>query len=220
MSQKTTDRASRIVRGPFKGKYGDWYLTQADVDDVRFYRGALLLNATVLAFGVTCGFVGLAEGLLLEMITYAHLVSLCVAFLFVPINTEPIHKELIIATFTVLFLLAFLLVPNSIPIDEAMVVTVLSSRKLMVIGGGYQFLFLTGIFYVNAKRSRGIGAVILFGLFFVLCVGHFLDVLNTRVKVVGLVLFAVIYLVFALRKILDKPEIDVGDKSITDHFES
>ncbi len=208
------DRASRSVRGSSQEKYMARSLTRGEVEDIKWYRGALLLNALCVSLGVGWRMFGLPNELVLEMARLVYIYSLSVSLIFVPINKYPMFSRLIRVIVVALIHVVHLVVLYSFQLDAGMLFAVLDSRILTGLAVTFQLVFLTGIFFIDAKRLRRVESLALTFLFPILMIGRFLEILVGKFELAFLVLFSFLYLVFALRKFVDKPEFEVGDKSV------
>lgn len=215
MTQASSDRASKIIRGPYEGMYGNWNLTQGDVDGVNFYRGALLVSALCTAGGIAGYQLNLANGVLLDALFGVHTIAFGVALTYIHIYVKPLHNLLKILYAAGLAGAVAVFAAN--PTDSGLVNAVLDKPALML-AVGWQFVALTGNFFKEAVCFGRVEALALTLLVPVIAGGHFLGVVDGSVAQIGTDVFAITYLVFALRKFTQMPEADIGDNSVFQHY--
>ena len=215
MAQASSDRASKIVRGPYEGMYGNWNLTQGDVDGVNLYRGALLVSALCTGAGVASYQLDLANGLLLDALFGVHTIAFGVALAYIHIYIKPLHNML-----KILYgagLVGAAAICAAIPDGGGLVNAVLGKPALML-AVGWQFVALTGNFFKEAICFGRVEALALTLLLPVIAGGHFLGVVDGVPAQVGSAVFAATYIAFALRKFTQLPEADIGDNSVFQHY--
>lgn len=213
MSQ-ASDRSARVVAGPFAGHYGEWVLTQADVDGVLFYRGSLLASAIFCASGVLLAHTSYSSPLALDALFGLHSAAFGCALASIHIYLRPMHNMLK-ALFAAGGLGALaLLAANGGPGVVEMVV----ERPALMLAVGWQFVALTGLFFKESVCFGRLEALALTGLVPVIAGGHFLGIVNGGVADNAMVAFAVGYLLFAARKFTQEAGDDLGDKSVFDYM--
>lgn len=217
MAQASEGRASRVVGGPYPGHYGEWTLTQGDVDGVLFYRSSLLVSAASCALGVLLAHTPWSNGLALDALFGVHSIAFGCAIASIHIYLTSMHNLLkILYASGVAGAVAVLIASGGIG-GPGLVNEVLAQPALML-AVGWQFVALTGLLFKESVCFGRVEALLLTLLVPVLAGGHFLGVVQGGVADSGLITFALGYLVFAARKFTQEPRADIGDRSVFDHY--
>jgi uncharacterized integral membrane protein len=88
------------------------------------------------------------------------------------------------------------------------------NHPLTLLGVGFTFVALTGLFFKEAFCFNRLETKLLTPLIPLLLMGHLVGVLPVQAERVLLGLWAVLFVVFALRKSLQPIPPDIGDKSV------
>lgn len=216
--QNSEGRAERVIDGPFEGHYGQWNLTQGDVDGVTIYRSALAVCAGCVVFGVGTYLSGadfaprIWDGLF-----FGASCSFGVALQTIHIYLKPMHN--LIKGFWAVGLICSAVLASSPLLSTGGMVTEVLQRPELMLAIGWQFVSLTGLFFKEAVCFGRTEAVALGLLAPVLSGGHFLRVLPAQAEEAGALAFSVLFVLFSVRKFMQNPRDDLGDKSVFDHLE-
>jgi uncharacterized integral membrane protein len=218
-------KAAAVIDGPYDGHYGQWYLTQGDVDGVALYRRSLAACAALIAAGVVGGLSGVdVPARVWDALYFAAAGSFAVSLATIHIYLKPAHNFLkalhgggVLAS--AVLALALASGDTAAGLSGGLVTEVLAKPELML-AVGWQFVALTGLFFKEAVCFQRTEALALGVLVPVLTGGHFLRVLPVEFEVVGSVMFSALFIVFAARKFQQDPRDDLGDKSVFDRLES
>jgi uncharacterized integral membrane protein len=96
----------------------------------------------------------------------------------------------------------------------------LYEHPLTLLGVGFVFVALTGIFFKEAFCFDRLETKLLTPLVPLLLLGHLVGILPVAVEQGLLAAWALLFLVFALRKTVQEIPADIGDKSVFDHLKA
>jgi uncharacterized integral membrane protein len=92
------------------------------------------------------------------------------------------------------------------------------NHPLTLLGIGFHFAALTGIFFKEGFCFHRIETKILTPLVPILLLGHLLGTIPPTVEQILLAIWAVLFLIFAFRKLPQNLPSDIGDKSVFDYL--
>jgi uncharacterized integral membrane protein len=219
-----SDESSRVVDGPFDGMYGQWYLTQSDVDGIALYRGSLAVCAALVTAGVAGGLSGVdVPPCAWDALYFGAAGAFAVALATIHIYLKPAHNFLkalhgggVAASVVIALSLVY---GSSTDVSSGGLVMEVLAKPELLLAVGWQFVALTGLFFKEAVCFQRTEALALGLLVPVLTGGHFLRILPAQAEVGGSIAFAALFLLFAARKFRQNPRDDLGDKSVFDHLE-
>lgn len=200
----------------YQGQFGEFTINDADRRGVIVYRGGLMVAA--LCFAIGAGLV-LWQGdnpAILPWLTPLYTVfcvSLGVSLLTIHIYMEPLHRAL--QVFWAIGCVASLAIAHFNPEPFALTVY---RYPLSLLGVGFTFVALTGIFFKEAFCFDRVETKLLTPLVPVLLLGHLARLLPSSLERVLLLFWVILFLVFALRKVTQPIPPDIGDKSVFDYL--
>lgn len=195
----------------YQGQFGEFTITQSDRNGVVIYRTALLVAATCFAVG---------SGLVLiwpNPIVYKSLtwlffgfsVALGVSLLTIHIYMALLHRVLqvfwLIGSVTSLVLTISQTTPLAVTVYQ---------QPPTIFGIGFIFAALTGIYFKEAFCFHRLETKVLTITAPLLLLGHLLGILPLTWERGLLAIWAVLFLVFAIRKVFQAIPPDIGDKSV------
>jgi uncharacterized integral membrane protein len=89
-----------------------------------------------------------------------------------------------------------------------------------ILGIGFTFAALTGIFFKEGFCFHRLETKILTPLVPLLLLGHLTGILSTPAEPILLATWAIFFLIFAVRKIIQPIPPDIGDKSVFDYLKN
>jgi uncharacterized integral membrane protein len=92
--------------------------------------------------------------------------------------------------------------------------SIVYEQPVTILGIGFMFAGLTGIFFKEAFCFNRFETKILTFLVPITLLGHLFRFLPENIKVISLVVWAGLFLVFAIRKAIQQIPPDIGDKSV------
>lgn len=206
-------------RPVYQGQFGEFTITESDRTGVLIYRSGLMVAALSFALG-SCLVLGasvgrlplLEESSVLQSLTplYAcFCLALGVSLVTIHIYLAPLHR--LLQVFWVIGSLAAVVL--AIGDSTSLAVTVYNHPSVLF-GVGFTFAALTGIYFKEAFCFNRLETKVLTPLVPGLLLGHLTGVLPVQWEQALLGLWAVLFVVFALRKAFQPIPPDIGDKSV------
>jgi uncharacterized integral membrane protein len=196
----------------YQGQFGEFTITNRDRRDVIIYRSGLLMAA--LCFSLATGLV-LWQGQnpstirLITPLYSVFCISLAVSLLTIHIYMAVLHRALQI--FLAVGAIASLWIGHTYPEPFAQTIY---TQPLSILGVGFVFAALTGIFFKEGFCFGRLETKVLTPIVPLLLLGHLLGWLPLAVEQSLLAIWAVFFMIFAIRKVLQPIPPDIGDKSV------
>ena len=194
----------------YQGQFGEFTLTGSDRTGVIIYRAGLMVAALSFALGswLVLG-TNTVQLSLLTPLYACFCLALGVSLVTIHIYLEPLHR--LLQAFWVIGAVsaAFLALQSS----EPLALTVYN-YPVTLFGIGFTFVSLTGIYFKEGFCFHRLETKILTPLVPALLLGHLAGVLPVSVEQKLLGVWAVLFIVFALRKTVQEIPDDIGDKSV------
>ncbi|KAK4528040.1 hypothetical protein GAYE_SCF48G5974 [Galdieria yellowstonensis] len=204
------------VKGPFPGRFRNWYLTKRDVAEVWCYRGSLGISSLSLGSCLVLGsFFPQSPHWLLDLSIWLSTLSLGVALQFIHIYAKVLKQALQILW--LVGVLGALYVQLSSPSNELVLETLKNPSLLLF--SGWTVVSLTGLLFKEAFCYRQYEAVALTLIVPFVALGHFFSVLSNEAATVMMSSFSLLYIYFSLRKFSSPIVDDIGDKSVFEYLE-
>lgn len=196
----------------YQGQFGEFTITDHDRWEVIIYRSGLVLAA--LCFMVGAGLVLGSESLdshlpWLSWLYSGFCLGLGISLWTIHIYMKALHR--VLQVFWGVGVMASLAIAHGSPEPFALTIY---NHPLTILGVGFVFAALTGIFFKEAFCFNRLETKLLVPVIPVLLLGHLLGWLSPQVEQVLLILWAGLFAVFALRKALQAIPPDIGDKSV------
>lgn len=194
----------------YQGQFGEYTITKRDRLEVIIYRGGLVTAAISFAIASNLFF---AQGeAALPAITPLFAIfslGLGVSLYFIHIYMKPLH----------LALQAFWLIGTGATIAIALsqsepLALYIYRHPLTMLGTGFTFAALTGIYFKEAFCFNRMETKILTPIVPVLLLGHMLGILPLGVEQALLGAWTIGFSIFAIRKMTQEIDPDIGDKSV------
>lgn len=194
----------------YQGQFGKYTIAKSDRLEVIFYRLGLALAAVSFAIATNLFF---AKGeAILPWITplfAVFTVSLGISLLTIHIYLAPLHR-LLQAFWVVGTISAIALAWQS---SEPLALYVYK-HPLTLLGVGFTFAALTGIYFKEAFCFNRFETKILTPIVPLLLLGHLFSFLSVDVEQVLLAVWTIGFTIFAVRKLTQEIDPDIGDKSV------
>lgn len=196
----------------YQGQFGEFTITEDDRRGVVIYRSALATAA--LSFGIGSSLVlGFGnQPFVLTGLTVLYTIfslALGVALLTIHIYLAPLHRLLqafwVVGSFSAMAIALQSVEPLALAIYK---------HPLSLLGMGFTFAALTGIFFKEAFCFDRLETKLLTPLVPVLLLGHLFGILPVTIEQVLLGIWAGLFGIFALRKLTQAIPPDIGDKSV------
>ena len=200
----------------YQGQFGEFTIDSHDRRGVIIYRGGLLVSA--LSFAIATALV-LWQGnnpVILNTLTLLYLVfwvGLGVSLFTIHIYLKPLQQAL--QAFWAIGGVASLIfvIKGSEPLA-----LYIYSHPLTIFGVGFGFAALTGIFFKEAFCFDRLETKLLTPLIPILLLGHLTGFLSPQWEQTLLGVWAILFMVFAIRKIIQPVPPDIGDKSVFEYL--
>ncbi|WP_088431494.1 DUF2301 domain-containing membrane protein [Halomicronema hongdechloris] len=200
----------------YEGQFGSFVITEADRRGVIIYRAGLVVAA--MAFAIAIGLVsayGPQPWVWRSLsVLYAVLwLGLGISLATIHIYLQPLHRALQI--FWLIGGFASLGVAHGDP--RPFLLTVYE-QPLTLLGVGFTFAALTGIFFKEAFCFDRLETKFLTPLVPLLLLGHLVGLWPLAWEQALLIAWAMLFVVFALRKVTQAIPPDIGDKSVFEYL--
>ncbi|MDY6940960.1 MAG: DUF2301 domain-containing membrane protein [Cyanobacteriota bacterium] len=198
------------------GQFGEYQITQRDRLGVVVYRAGLAIAA--LSFAVGSG-LALWQGndpavqAAITPLYFCFLLALGVSLLTIHIYMASLHR--VLQTFWLVGTVAAIDLVLQHP--EPLAVTIYQNPGT-IWSIGFAFAALTGIYFKEAFCFDRLETKILTPIVPLLLLGHLWDIMPIATERGLLALWAVFFLVFAARKVIQEIPPDIGDKSVFEYL--
>jgi uncharacterized integral membrane protein len=195
----------------YQGQFGDFTITKDDRAGVIIYRAALMVAAVSFAIGSSLVLLN-NDSSTLQFLTplYACFsLALGVSLLTIHIYMASLHRLLQIC-WAFGSLASIVLAINS---SEPLALTGYT-QPITLLGIGFTFVALTGIYFKEAFCFNRLETKLLTFIVPLLLLGHLVGVRSLQWEQLLLGLWAILFIVFALRKAVQEIPADIGDKSV------
>jgi uncharacterized integral membrane protein len=210
----------------YQGQFGEFTITPGDRTGVLVYRAGLMVAAlcfatgTTLILGNTTGLFPLVDNFatnvqLLTPLYVCFYLALGVSLVTIHIYLAILHRVLQIFWAIGGIASLFFALKSSEPLA-----TTVYNNPLALVGVGFTFAALTGIYFKEAFCFDRLETKFLTPMVPVLLLGHLAGILPVPVEQFLLATWAVLFVVFALRKTLQAIPADIGDKSVFTYLKS
>ena len=196
----------------YQGQFGDFTITESDRTGVIIYRAGLAVAALSFAVG-TWLVLSLGDTpTVMRMLTLLYAVfslALGVSLVTIHIYLATLHRTLQLF-WAIGSLTAIVLALSS---NESLALFVYN-HPMTLFGVGFTFAALTGIYFKEAFCFNRLETKFLTPLVPMLLLGHLTGVLPMFGEQLLLGIWAILFVVFALRKVMQPIPPDIGDKSV------
>jgi uncharacterized integral membrane protein len=196
----------------YQGQFGEFTITKADRQGVIIYRAGLMIAALSFALGSGLVLWQSNNPIVLSLLSLLYIcfsLGLAVSLLTIHIYLAPLHRAL--QFFWLVGTIAAIAV--ALQYEEPFAQAVYQ-HPLTILGVGFTFAALTGIFFKEAFCFDRLETKLLTPLVPLLLLGHLLGILPTAWEPVLLTAWAGLFLIFAIRKAVQAIPPDIGDKSV------
>ncbi|MEB3189395.1 MAG: DUF2301 domain-containing membrane protein [Snowella sp.] len=201
----------------YQGQFGEFTITDSDRREVILYRTGLAIAALSFVAGVTLFLTNALSSFLLPILNLLFLLfslGLGLSLWKIHIYLKPLHQALqlflAIGSVSALFFVIYLQQPLA---------QLVYSYPLSLLGIGFSFAALTGIFFKEAFCFNRLETKFLTPLVPLLLLGHLFSILPVSLEKILLALWAGLFLIFVARKVIQPIPPDIGDKSVFTYLE-
>jgi len=204
-----TDAIQPLV---YQGQFGEFTITDRDRWEVVAYRATLAMAAICVAAGAGLVLLLGATPLVLTLVSGLYVVfclALGLSLWLIHIYMQSLHRllQLLWGIGALASVAIAILVPDPLALT-------VYQQPLTLLGVGFVFAALTGIFFKEAFCFNRLETKLLTFLVPILLLGHLTGWLSLPIQKVLLSGWAVLFLIFSLRKLFQPIPADIGDKSV------
>jgi uncharacterized integral membrane protein len=202
----------------YQGQFGNFTITKSDRTGVIIYRTGLIIGAISFAIASGLALFYPHEPTAIQAITPLYTcfsLALGVSLLTIHIYMKLLHQ--ILQLFWIIGSITALIFGN---FDSQPFAITVYNQPLTLFGIGFTFAALTGLFFKEGFCFNRLENKILTPLVPLLLLGHLAGILSTQAEEVLLGIWAILFLIFALRKTVQKIPEDIGDKSVFDYLKN
>jgi uncharacterized integral membrane protein len=199
----------------YQGQFGEFTITEDDRTGVIIYRSGLFVAAVTFAIGSALVLLNNSNYNILTALYLCFSLALGVSLFTIHIYMVVLHRTL--QVFWAIGSIAAIAVALSS--QEPLAVTVYN-HPVTLLGIGFTFAALTGIFFKEAFCFNRLETKILTPIVPLLLLGHLTGIVPTAWEQILLGVWAILFMVFALRKTVQVIPADIGDKSVFAYLKS
>lgn len=202
----------------YQGQFGEFTITQSDRTGVIVYRASLIIAALSFATATWLVLTQINNPITLNAVTLLYAtfcLALGVSLYTIHIYMASLHRALQIFWGIGVFTSIVLAIQSQQPLA-----LYIYQHPLTILGIGFLFAALTGIYFKEAFCFNRFETKILTPIVPLLLVGHLFNLISPDIEQVLLVTWAVLFVVFAGRKILQEIPQDIGDKSVFEYLKN
>jgi uncharacterized integral membrane protein len=195
----------------YQGQFGEFTIDKNDRQGVIIYRAGLAVAASCFAIGAALVLFNNNPSIYpyLTPLYTCFTIGLGVSLFFIHIYMAALHRAL--QAFWVIGSISAFVIGHTDP--QPFAVTVYT-HPLTILGVGFTFAALTGIFFKEAFCFNRLETKILTPILPTLLLGHLLRILPLQWERALLGIWAIFFVVFAVRKLIQAIPPDIGDKSV------
>jgi uncharacterized integral membrane protein len=207
----------------YQGQFGTFTVTDRDRQSVVIYRSALMVAAVSFGMGTIAALLQLiqpdsANSNVLELITFLYItfsIGLGIALATIHIYMAVLHRAL-----QIFWAIGSVSAIGCSVYYHQSIGSIVYQHPITILGIGFTFAALTGIFFKEAFCFNRFETKILTFLVPVLLLGHLTNLLSQNIEAILLAIWAGLFLVFAIRKSIQAIPPDLGDKSVFEYLKN
>lgn len=202
----------------YQGQFGNFIITEDDRKEVIIYRIGLGVASVSFAVGILLFFwVGLTPitEKIITLLFGFFIVGLGVSLQKIHIYLKPLHDTLkllwLIGTIsTIIFSIE----------SQGNLVTFINNNPLSLLGIGFIFASLTGIFIKEAFCFNRVESKVLTFMIPSLLLGYMMGIFSLKLEQFLLATWGIFFLVFMMNKTIQDINPDIGDKSVFEYLKN
>lgn len=198
----------------YQGQFGEFTINKRDRLEVIIYRGGLVVAAASFAIASNLFFAqGQAALPAITPLFAMFTVGLGVSLYFIHIYMKALHR--VLQGFWLIGTIATIAI--AISSNEPLALYIYN-HPLTLFGTGFTFAALTGIFFKEAFCFNRMETKILTPIVPLLLLGHMTGIIPVEMEQALLGIWTIGFSVFAIRKMIQEIDPDIGDKSVFDYL--
>ncbi|MBE9052367.1 DUF2301 domain-containing membrane protein [Nostocales cyanobacterium LEGE 11386] len=195
----------------YQGQFGEFTITQSDRTGVIIYRAGLMVAALSFAIGSALVLFNNNPTTIAALTPLYACFSLALGISLLTIHIYMALLHRLLQVFWAIGSIAALVLALSS--SEPLAIAVYN-QPLTLFGVGFTFVALTGIYFKEAFCFNHLETKVLTLTVPLLLLGHLVGILPTQWEQTLLGIWAILFLIFALRKTVQAIPQDIGDKSV------
>ncbi len=198
----------------YRGQFGEYTITKRDRLEVIIYRAGLVVAAA--SFAIACNlFFAQGQAAIPAITPLFALFSagLGVSLYFIHIYMKALHR--VLQVFWLIGTIATIAI--AISSNEPLALYIYN-HPLTLLGTGFTFAALTGIYFKEAFCFNRLETKILTPIVPLLLLGHIAGIIPVEMEQALLGIWSIGFIVFAIRKMIQEIDPDIGDKSVFDYL--
>ncbi|BAZ29739.1 hypothetical protein NIES4074_21860 [Cylindrospermum sp. NIES-4074] len=195
----------------YQGQFGEFTINQSDRQGVIIYRTGLMVAALSFAIGSALVLLNPNPTVFTALTPLYACFSLGLGVSLVTIHIYMVSLHRLLQVFWAVGTIAAIVLALSSSTPLAITVY---NQPLTLFGIGCTFVALTGIYFKEAFCFNRLETKVLTPLVPLLLLGHLVGILPTQGEQILLGIWAILFLIFALRKVVQAIPPDIGDKSV------
>ncbi|YAF96548.1 MAG: DUF2301 domain-containing membrane protein [Nodularia sp. CChRGM 3473] len=195
----------------YQGQFGEFTITQSDRTGVIIYRAGLMVAALSFAIGSALVLFNNNPTTIAALTPLYACFSLALGISLLTIHIYMALLHRLLQVFWAIGSIAALVLALSS--SEPLAIAVYN-QPLTLFGVGFIFVALTGIYFKEAFCFNRLETKVLTLTVPLLLLGHLVGILPTQWEQTLLGIWAILFLIFALRKTVQAIPQDIGDKSV------
>ncbi len=209
---------SNTTLAVYEGQFGNFTITPSDRQSVIIYRSALMVAAVCFA-AATSLILWRSPNIeldTLQLVNWLYIgfsIALGIALATIHIYLAILHRAL--QLFLAIGSIAAIILASQ---THQPIAQIIYQQPLTILGIGFTFAALTGIFFKEAFCFDRFETKILTFIVPALLLGHLTNLLPQTIESILLATWAGLFLIFAIRKSIQPIPPDIGDKSVFDHL--
>ena len=198
----------------YKGQFGDYTITKGDRLEVIIYRAGLVLAAASFAIASNLFFAqGKAALPAITPLFALFSLGLGVSLVYIHIYMKALHR--VLQGFWLIGTVATMAIATQ---SNEPLALYIYNHPLTLFGTGFTFAALTGIFFKEAFCFNRLETKILTPIVPLLLLGHIAGIIPVEIEQTLLGIWSIGFSVFAVRKMIQAIDPDIGDKSVFEYL--
>ena len=199
----------------YQGQFGEYTITKRDRTEVIIYRGGLVVAAASFAIASNLFFAkGTAALPAITPLFALFTLGLGVSLFYIHIYMKALHR--VLQAFWLIGTIATIAI--AIYSNEPLALYIYN-HPLTLFGTGFSFAALTGIYFKEAFCFNRLETKILTPVVPLLLLGHMTGLIPVEMEQALLGIWSIGFSVFAVRKMTQEIDPDIGDKSVFAYLE-
>jgi len=198
----------------YQGQFGEFTINKRDRTEVIIYRTGLVVAAASFAIASNLFFAqGEAALPAITPLFALFTMGLGVSLYFIHIYMKALHR--VLQGFWLIGTIATVAIAMS---SNEPLALYIYNHPLTLFGTGFTFAALTGIFFKEAFCFNRMETKILTPIVPLLLLGHIAGIIPVEIEQALLGIWTIGFSVFAIRKMIQEIDPDIGDKSVFDYL--